>query len=303
MAPDAADENLSVVENFLDSLGAEYIEIFIKQDSKPEVLSKDVQNALSASHCIVLNSCKMHDKCDYGLYLGIMIGNGAGTFIYTGKQDGVPRYRKIAVDGQSFFHCYNDIETLLKYVGKNYPLYVIEDKQHVALKKLLTMGIPFTGDSFADYIAKDKTEICNLFLEAGMISTAYTGNGVPVLCVAARNDCFDKVKWLVENGADVNAISEDRGYSAVMDAVWRKNYDVTRYLIEHGSDLSIISSDGQPILVLAVGNENVRIVQLLLESGADPDIKDSMGMSARGYVNLFKKPAMVKLMEKYPPKE
>ncbi|MBQ3650337.1 MAG: ankyrin repeat domain-containing protein [Treponema sp.] len=106
----------------------------------------------------------------------------------------------------------------------------------------------------------------------------------------------------MENGADIDAISSDRGYSPVMDAVWRKNFDITKYLISKGADLSFVSSDGQPILVLAVGNGNVDIVKILLENGADPDIKDSMGMSAREYALLFKKKPMIELMEKFPKK-
>lgn len=168
--------------------------------------------------------------------------------------------------------------------------------------KLFTLGIPFTSDSFAKYIAKDDTEKCNLLLDAGLLANTYTAEGVPMLCIATRNDCFDKVKWLLERGADINAVSKDRGYSAVMDAVWRKNFEITEYLIEKGANLDFISSDGQPILVLAIGNGNLKIAELLLAHGADPDIKDSMGMSARGYANLFKRPGMVELMEKYPPK-
>ena len=87
-----------------------------------------------------------------------------------------------------------------------------------------------------------------------------------------------------------------------MDAVWRKNYEITEYLIEAGADLSVVSSDGQPILVLAVGNGDARLVDLLLKNGANADLKDSMGMSAREYANLFKKNGIDKLMLKYPQK-
>jgi len=66
--------------------------------------------------------------------------------------------------------------------------------------------------------------------------------------------------------------------------------------------LNFISSDGQPLMVLAVGNGNVRIVELLIRNGADPDIKDSMGMSARDYANLFRKPDIIKILETVPRK-
>lgn len=301
IAPDMVDKNLSVVENFLDSKGTEYEEVFLKQDANIETLSHDVKRALSVSHCIIIDSSKVATSVDYVLFLGLLAGNNVMTFVYTGGEY-VKHYEKLKVEGQTFFHSFDDINNLIKYITNNYALYELEERQHSSMKKLLTMGIPFTSDMFAEYIAKDKTEICELFLNAGMISTAFTCEGVPMLCIAARNECFDKVKWLMENGADINAISKDRGYTAVMDAVWRKNYEITKYLIEQKADLGIISSDGQPILVLAVGNGNARIVDLLLKNGADPDVKDSMGMSARGYANLFKKNGIDKLMAQYPEK-
>ena len=301
VAPDMTDKNLSVIENFLDSEDAEYVEVFLGQDAKIESLSKDVQKAMATTHCIVVDSHRMATSGDYAALLGLLLGGKIMTFVHTGGQY-EKHYEKIQVEGQSFFHCFDDINNLVKYVTNNYSLYELEEKQLSSLQRLLTLGIPFTSDMFAEYIAKDKTEICKLFLDAGMISTAFNGEGVPMLCIAARNECFEKVKWLLENGADINAISKDRGYTAVMDAVWRKNYEITEYLIEAGADLGIISSDGQPILVLAVGNGDLRIVDLLLKNGANADIKDSMGMSAREYANLFKKNGIDKLLDKYPPK-
>lgn len=301
IAPDMQDKNLSMTENFLDSQNAEYVEVFLSQDSKIEALSRDIHKAMSVSHCIIIDSHKMFSAPDYAGFLGLLLGKKIMTFIYTGGQYD-KRYEKIQVEGQSFFRCFDDLDSLIKYVSNNYTLYEIEEKQLSSLQRLLTLGIPFTSDMFAEYIAKDKTEICDLFLDAGMITSAYNGEGVPMLCVAARNECFDKVKWLLENGADINAVSHDRGYTPVMDAVWRKNFEITEYLIEAGADLSVVSSDGQPILVLAVGNGDYKIVDLLLKNGANPDIQDSMGMSARGYANLFKKNGIDRLMEKYPPK-
>lgn len=301
VAPDMLDKNLSLVENFLDSQNAEYVEMFLSQDSKIESLNRDIQKAHAVTHCIIVDSQKVAAGSDYALILGYLLGKNTMTFIYTGGQY-EKHYERIQTEGQTFFRSFDNIQNLIKYITNNYALYEVEERQFASLQRLLTLGIPFTSDMFAQYIAKDKTEICELFLNAGMITTAFNGEGVPMLCIAARNECFEKVKWLLDNGADINAVSKDRGYTPVMDAVWRKNYEITEYLIEAGADLSIISSDGQPILVLAVGNGDARIVELLLRNGANADIKDSMGMSAREYANLFKKNGIDRIMLKYPPK-
>ena len=38
---------------------------------------------------------------------------------------------------------------------------------------------------------------------------------------------------------------------------------------------------------------------MLVENGADPDVPDSMGMSAYGYAQLFKKDEIAAILEKY----
>lgn len=192
---------------------------------------------------------------------------------------------------------------VLKSLKSNFKDYFDADKKSTALNDLLSRGLPFNADCMVHFIEKDKPEIVELVYDAGLDINSWTEDGVPVLCAAARCDKVEYVKWLLKRNADVNIISKDRGYSPVMDAVWKKNLEMVKLFIKAGADLGIMSSDGQPILVLAVGNGNAKIVEALLKAGADPDIKDGMGMSARGYANLFKKTDIMKLMEKFPKKE
>ena len=206
-------------------------------------------------------------------------------------------------DGLESFLNFADVKAFTAFLKENAKSLSVECEKKDAFDKLISMGISFTATNLAYYMEKEKTDICELFFTAGIDPDSFTDTGVPLLCVASRCDNMEQIKWLLEKGADINVISKDRGYTPVMDAVWRKDYDIAKLLIEKGADLSVMSSEGQSILVLAVGNENAKIVELLLENGADPDIKDSMGMSARGYANLFKKEEIMKLMEKYPEKK
>jgi ankyrin repeat protein len=50
---------------------------------------------------------------------------------------------------------------------------------------------------------------------------------------------------------------------------------------------------------VAVGAGNEKLVEILLKAGADPDISDSLGVSARKYAALFHKEPIVKLFETY----
>lgn len=166
-------------------------------------------------------------------------------------------------------------------------------------RTLFNKGIPFTPDCFGQYITKGKTEICQLFLDGGMDPDSRDYDGTPMLNLAIRSDDYDLAVWLMDNGAHFDVFSEDRGYTPVMDAVWRGNEKLTKLLIEKGADLNTICKEGQTNLVLAVGANRPAICKLLVENGADPDIRDMMGMSAYSYAKLFKKEELVKILEPF----
>ena len=303
ISPSVKDKNLKRLEDFFENKQKIVPkEVFVRKDMPVQELQELIRTIMQATHCVIVDSGMLYELQEYTMILGILLGRHSATFIYDGKPY-EKRYEDLNGESRAVFHVFSDLSQMLEQMEVDFVEFRSAAAQRSALVQLFTLGIPFTSDCFAEYLAKDDTEKCQMFYDAGMQVNARTSDGVPLLCIATRNDCIDKVKWLVQKGADINEISADRGYSAVMDAVWRKNYEITKYLVDQGADLSFISSDGQPILVLAVGNGNVKIVELLLASGADPDIQDSMGMSARSYANLFKKPGMVELLEKYPKKD
>lgn len=192
-----------------------------------------------------------------------------------------------------------DEKTLFKYIKTQYNQILNFDKKRSSKKLLLKKGIPFTPDCFALYISKNKSEIFDLFLKAGIDINSRDENGTPMLNIAVRNDNEEFAKRLIELGANINAVSVDRGYTAVMDAVWRGNIEILKLLISKDADLNTINKEGQNNLILAVGADKDKIVKLLAENGANPDIKDQMGMSAYGYATLFRKEKIVEILKPY----
>ena len=53
------------------------------------------------------------------------------------------------------------------------------------------------------------------------------------------------------------------------------------------------------MIVLEVGVEESELCRVVVVNGADVDIPDAMGMSAYAYASLFKKEAILALLEKY----
>ena len=197
------------------------------------------------------------------------------------------------------FYLFETKAKIKKFLKDKLPGFLEEGKKEIARKELLDRGIPITPNCLAIYLMRGKTDICEMFLTTGININSKDELGTPLLNVAVRAENLEYVKRFLEMGAELNAISQDRGYTALMDAVQAGNAEITEYLIKQGAELNTISKEGQSNLVLAVGANQKKICQLLAENGADPDIKDQMGMSAYQYATLFKKAELVEILKPY----
>ncbi|MCL2232227.1 MAG: ankyrin repeat domain-containing protein [Treponema sp.] len=166
---------------------------------------------------------------------------------------------------------------------------------------LLQMGIPVTGEALANCAGEGDIREVSLFLDAGFSPDTRNKSGVPLLNIAARKGNWEILKLLIGAGAGLNTQADDRGTSPLLDSVMSKNLDMVNALIEAGANLDIKSKDGQTALVVAVGAGDEKIVEVLLRAGADADISDSMGVSARKYANLFHKKNITALFKTHAP--
>lgn len=300
VAPEVRD--VGKAESFFEAEGWDYDEVFVSGKLTKAQIEEIAERIACCTHCIMLNADYICCYDDFIFILGLISGKGMMTLIH-GKDASIEKYAVSSMGAGMFLQLFPSAVSLIAHLKEIAPSVIADDMRKRNLARLFEEGIPFTADSYLHYLEKEKPEICSMILAAGMDANAFTSEGVPLLCAAVRNENEEQIEILLKSGADINAVSKDRGYTPVMDAVWRKNYGIAKLLIDRGADLGTMSCDGQSILVLAVGNGNVRIVELLLNSGADPDIKDSMGMSAREYATLFKNEELMKLMERVPRKE
>ena len=93
------------------------------------------------------------------------------------------------------------------------------------------------------------------------------------------------VKWLIEHmGADPKFVNED-GHTALMAAVQADNRDIVNYLLEYDIDFNVKEKEyGQTVLhMLSEQAYDEDIIELILNRGADPSIKDKSGKTARDY--------------------
>ena len=102
---------------------------------------------------------------------------------------------------------------------------------------------------------------------------------------------LEKVRLLVDKGADVNAHSKQGRTPLVIAAAHDGNIEVIRLLIKKGADLKAPGPGGTNSALIAAAEANdLAVVRLLLEQGADAKAKSPEGftalISASGHGNL-----------------
>lgn len=192
-----------------------------------------------------------------------------------------------------------DLSSFLETERKEWT--AVSDRRE-ARRELLELGVSFRGESFAESVTEGNAHAVDLFIRAGLPVDTRDKKGVPILCLAVRAGNRAIVDLLLDSGSDVNVQSEDRGNSPLMDAAANGNCAIIGDLLEAGAALDLLSKDGQTALIIAVGKNDVASSTLLLEAGADPELTDKLGLSARKYAKLFHDPAMNALFDRFPPK-
>jgi len=123
------------------------------------------------------------------------------------------------------------------------------------------------------------------------------------LIFAAHNGHTSVVEYLVGAGADVNA-KDSGGQAALLYASKRSFNETAAFLLENGAEVNVQSKKkGITALMLAAVWDNVELVQLLLEHGADPNLRDSSGRTAKLLAQKKGNSAVVDLLPDPPAQE
>lgn len=117
-------------------------------------------------------------------------------------------------------------------------------------------------------------------------ATAYSGDGFTALHFAAFFGHPNAVSLLIERGAEVNAFG--RGWmtgTALHSGVSRLRSEVVRVLLDAGANPDVRQSGGWTPLHAAAKNGDLVSVELLLEAGADAAARNDEGRSVEDLAN------------------
>jgi ankyrin repeat protein len=116
-----------------------------------------------------------------------------------------------------------------------------------------------------------------------------------LLISATKNGDYNAVKFLAENGADLNFQDND-GYTPLHHAAQERHSLIAEFLVKSGADIEIRDEHGNPPIWYAIyysGNDFI-IPKMLHKAGADIETPNNYGNSPR---NLGEKIYLKKFME------
>ena len=109
-------------------------------------------------------------------------------------------------------------------------------------------------------------------------------NGFSPLHVALRYGNYNAVQTLLENGADINYSTND-GYYPIHRAATKIDSNILKLILNQSTNLKIDLQDavGNTPLILSVKYSLINNIKLLMEKGANPEIKNFLNQTAYNY--------------------
>ncbi len=143
-------------------------------------------------------------------------------------------------------------------------------------------------------VMRDHVPSVKVLLDHGADIDKPGQDGFKPLPLAIAEDKYESAKTLMEAGAKVNEPSGDDGLTPLMIAAGQTSpaegamflpgstrpTDIAQGLIERGADVNAQSKSGVTALMIAAAHNSPPMIGLLIDAGADPSLKNSLGQTA-----------------------
>jgi hypothetical protein len=116
------------------------------------------------------------------------------------------------------------------------------------------------------------------------------------LAVAVSGDDLEEVKKIVANGESVNS-SFEHGFSPLSYAAMNGNLAITKWLIEEKANIEALTADKRLPLHFAARNGHVEVAKLLLSVGSPKDSIDILGRSPLATAIEKNQPEVIKVLQ------
>ncbi len=148
--------------------------------------------------------------------------------------------------------------------------------KQAVVQQLISYGVAISAHEAA---AIGELETLQFLLnERPSLISEYSFDGWTPLHLSAFFGSYETAEFLIQQGANVNAISTNNTQNHPLHAAAAgRKYHVMKLLLEHGAHANAQQIDGWTALHQAVENYDVEMVNLLLEFGANGEIARDNG--------------------------
>lgn len=115
---------------------------------------------------------------------------------------------------------------------------------------------------------KQKNKIKNANRKTKKKHQKQKGGSIDALNMIVRDEPLESLKSYVEQGGDVNQ-KGSLGVTGLMEAVAIQDKEKTQYLLDKGADVNAVAENGMTAYSLSFGNDT--IVNILKDAGANTD--------------------------------
>mgnify|MGYP004702600411 CR=1 FL=1 len=296
IAVTASPGTVGLVKDLIHSLAASGISSYgLKFNAGWQTLKRSQIDSFfrPATHILCILDAETLGSPWFSFVIGYARGQGRPLCLY--RKDGDLEQPPWLSD----LHILDDANEAANYYLAERVDWLVREELRQARSTLLELGISWHAESLIQCLKDGNIQAIGLFLKSGYPVDLRDKHGVPLLCLAARARNLAMVGFLLDHRCDIDIRSDDRGYTALMDACQQGDEGMLRYLLSRGANPDIQSKDGQTALVLSVGRNDVVMSRLLLEGGADPEMPDKLGLTARKYAKLFHHPEMLTLFDEH----
>ena len=128
---------------------------------------------------------------------------------------------------------------------------------------------------------------------------SYSPDGFTALALAAYIGQREAVQYLVEKGADPDAIAKNEtGFTALTGAVSQNHNEIAKILVSVGAQVDHRYEGGFTPLMHAANAGNLELASFLLQNGADPNAKNNEGKTPLTFAQEKNSTQIIDLLRK-----